>query len=81
MFFKKCRLFWTNFYTVEKTYVKEVNQILKTARAKGISTPWMVLKLVPSHASEALHLRKNNCLRSSFISTKFEYDLLIRKYN
>jgi hypothetical protein len=52
----------------QRNYVKQANQNIKMATAKGIMTPWMVFKLVPLHASAALHLKKND----SLISTKFE---------
>jgi hypothetical protein len=51
----------------EKIYVKQVNnQHLKMATAKGIRTPWTVLKPVPSHASEALNLYSS--IRMQFFS-------------
>jgi hypothetical protein len=50
------------------------------ATAKGVRTPWMVFKSIPSHASEPYNSRKIiHCLETSFITTKFEYNLqLIR---
>jgi hypothetical protein len=47
------------------------------ATAKGIRTPWMLFKLVPSHASVKPYISRKmfHCLRLSFICTKFEYNL------
>jgi hypothetical protein len=51
--------------TLAKTYDKQANQNIKMATAKSMRTPWLVYKLVPLHAFEALHR-----LRLSFINTK-----------
>ena len=51
----------------QKTYFKQENQNLRMATFMGIRIPSMMFKLLPLHASEALHLNKNNLLVKIFV--------------
>jgi hypothetical protein len=42
--------------------VKQANYNIKMATAKGVRTPWMVIKSISSNASEPYNSRKNDSL-------------------
>jgi hypothetical protein len=49
-------------FKTKTNHVKQANQNLKMATAKGIRTPWIMFKLVLSHASESIYLKRNESL-------------------